>query len=325
MFTLAPPIFARTRRSALVASVLFVPLLLSACASPAPKWQGPDESATFGVAPASSKLPLPAYKEVAAAYNKRLIGCDRFAARANIRLTYIDKAGEQQTETPEGTLQVITADPARPKLALSLGKAGQTLFWFGCDGERYWWIDLSDKNDRVAGVGSLALFDAPTPPHGGAKTKLGLAIKPTDLIRLLGVIPLEPTAPAQLQWSRDETLLGIFTRLGSDPTAGSQRLWVDPKTFIPKTIELHDAAGKLALVGEHEGQENIEVTRTGIPELIGARPRVPARVYCRHIDSATDIRLTLTGAKDGPITDKAFNLDELKRRLAVDRVVDLDK
>lgn len=321
MMTMRKPTSVSTRGRLLLAGLL--PLVsIFGCASSEPAWQAPDESAIFGVAPASAKTPLPVYKDVAAAYNKRLIGCDRFAARANIRLVYFDKAGESQVENPEGTLQVITTDPAKPKLALSLGKAGQTLFWFGCDGENYWWLDLSDKNDRVAGIGKLSLFDNPA---GGARKKLGLAIKPTDLIRLLGVIPLDPAARVQLQWSRDGTLLGIVTRLGTGTTSGSQRLWVDPKTLIPKTIELYDPKGKLALVGEHEGQENIEVTRTGIPELVGARPRVPARILCRHIDSASEIRLTLTGVKDGPITDKAFMLEELKRRLGVDRVMDFDK
>lgn len=319
------PLHSRVVR--LAASIVFA-VTLAGCSSPEPAWRAPDESAVFGVAPESAKLLLPEFREVAQAYNKRLVGCDRIAARANIRLVYTDKAGEQQVENPEGTLQVITQDPRRPRLALSLGKAGQTLFWFGCDAERYWWLDLSDKDDRVAGVGRLALFDRPAATGGGpggARQRLGLAIKPTDLIRLLGVIPIEASAPGKLQWSRDGSLLGIVTRLGTARTDGSQRVWADPKTLVPRTIELYDAKGRLVLVGEHEGLENVQITRTGIPELIGARPRVPARVYCRHTESGSDIRLTLTGVKDGPISDKAFDLGELKRRLGVNREVDFDK
>lgn len=309
----------------LISVSLLAGFALVGCASPEPAWREPDESVVFGAAQEGAKKPLPEYAVVVAAYNKRLIGCDRIVARANIRLVYFDKQGERQVENPEGTLQVVTEDPLRPKLALSLGKAGQTLFWFGCDAERYWWLDLSDKNDRVAGVGRLALFDRPAAASGGAKHRLGLDIKPTDLIRLLGVIPLDPKGPARLQWSRDGALLGVVTRLDGPRGGGSQRLWVDPVTLIPRTIELYDRTGRLVMVGEHEGQENIQITRTGIPELIGARPRVPARVLCRHADSGSDIRLTLTGAKDGPISDKAFSLDELKRRLNVDRVVDFDQ
>ncbi|MFN7022626.1 MAG: hypothetical protein ACK4WH_15055 [Phycisphaerales bacterium] len=312
-------------QSGLISVGLLAGFALVGCAPPEPAWREPDESIVFGTAREGAKKPLPEYAAVAAAYNKRLIGCDRIVARANIRLVYFDKQGERQVENPEGTLQIVTEDPFRPKLALSLGKAGQTLFWFGCDAERYWWLDLSDKNDRVGGVGRLALFDRPAVANGVAKQRLGLDIKPTDLIRLLGVIPLDQTGPAKLQWSRDGALLGIVTRLEGARGGGSQRLWVEPATLIPRTIELYNRTGRLVLVGEHEGLENVQITRTGIPELIGARPRVPARVQCFHADSGSDIRLTLSGAKDGPISDKAFSLDELKRRLNVDRVIDFDR
>jgi hypothetical protein len=266
--------------------------------------------------------PLPSYAETAAAYNARLVGTDRLVARANIRLTYFDKDGERRSEQPEGTLQIIRPD----RLALSLGKAGQTLFWFGCDPERYWWIDLTDKAMRVAYVGRHAALDA---PGGAARQQFGIAIRPTDLIQLLGIVPLDPNTKGQMQWSADGKRLGIVTRLaptasGTTAAAGYQRLWVDPVKLIPAKIELYDAALKLVLVGEHEGQENLEITRTGISELIGAHPRVPARVYCRHAESGTDIRLTFTGVKDGRISDRAFVLDELVKQLGVDRVVDLD-
>lgn len=314
--------------------VLIGCLLTSACASDEADspWLKPDDAAVFGQVVTKPNLPaLPKYAEVASRYNKRLIGTDRVVARANIQLTYVDKAGERKSESPEGTLQVISRPSLR--LALSLGKAGQTLFWFGCDAERYWWLDLSDKDDRVAGVGRLALFDGGTGAGGGgAGQRLGIAIKPTDLARLLGVVPLDLNAKAQLQWSRDGKLLGIVTKLSGagtggpgGATTGLQRLWVDPATLVPQIIELYDSKARLVIVGEHEGQENVEITRTGVPELIGARPRLPARVYCRHIESGTDIRLTLTGLKDGPISDKAFNFDELSRRLGVMRVVDFDK
>lgn len=293
-------------------------VLASGCDSGGEKsWLRPDESAQFGTPEAASK-PLPKYSDIAAAYNARLVGTDRIAARANIQLTYIDKEGERKVENPEGTLQVIATPPLR--LALSLGKAGQTLFWFGCDGDRYWWLDLSDKNDRVAGVGRLSKFEG---PDGAAQARLGIAIRPTDLIRLLGVVPLNPESRAQMQWSRDGKLLGVVTRL--DGKSGFQRLWLEPQTYVPRTIELYDKRARLVLVGEHEGQENVQITRTGVEGLVGARPRVPSRVYCRHIESRTDIRLTLTGVRDGPISDKAFDLDELRRRLSVDRTVDLDE
>ncbi|MBY0262817.1 MAG: hypothetical protein K2Q20_10760, partial [Phycisphaerales bacterium] len=83
---------------------------------------------------------LPKFVDVAREYNLRVASLERLSAWSNIKLTYFDEEGKPRTEEPEGRLQIV-----RPsKLALTLGKAGQTLFWFGSDPERYWWIDLTD-------------------------------------------------------------------------------------------------------------------------------------------------------------------------------------
>ena len=96
-------------------------LALPAC-DHAHKAVGPD-----GTAPIVEMGPAPDYSEVAIRYNRRVDRLDRFFARANLNVTYFDQDGEKRNEQPEGRLQVIRPD----RLALSLGRAGQTLFWFG--------------------------------------------------------------------------------------------------------------------------------------------------------------------------------------------------
>lgn len=267
----------------------------------------------------------PAYADVAQRYNGKLVGTDQLIARANIKLTYFDKDGEPQTETPEGTLQIVRTPPMR--VALSLGKAGQTVFWFGCNGDTYWWLDLSDKNDRIAAVGKLSAFDDPA---GLARKRLGLAIQPTDLVQLLGIVPLNTSAPGRVDWTSDGQFWIVSAWLSNDKRDGFQRLVVEPSTLVTRTVELFDGNGQKVLVGEHDvgrggvGLENVQITRTGVPDLVGARPRVPGRVTAHHLETGTEIRLTLTGVRDGPMSEKAFQLDELKRKLGVDREIDLD-
>lgn len=253
--------------------------------------------------------PGPVYQDVATAYNRRVEQLDRVFARANLSITYFDEHGERQKEDPEGRLQVVRPD----RLALSLGKAGQTLFWFGCDPAQYWWFDLSDNSRRIAAVGRHDRFDQ------SASRRIGLAVRPLDLIGVLGITPLDTAGPGATQWSEDGTLIGITTPIAR---RGWQRLWVDPKTYVPRTIEIFDQQRQLVLIADHEGLEAVEQTRTGSG---GRAPQISGRITASHVDSGTDIRLTLTGARDGPISDKAFDLPTLLEKYSVEEVIDLDR
>lgn len=257
--------------------------------------------------------PAPPFGDVARAYNARVAPLDRVFAWTNLKLTYFDEQGEKRTEDPEGRLQVVRPD----KLALSLGKAGTTLFWLGSDSERYWWIDLTDKDKPVAAVGRHALFNDQT------ARRIGLAIQPLDLIRLLGVVPINVSGTGATQWSEDGKQVGITSTLGN---RGFQRIWLDPESLTPQEIELFSKDRQLIARAVHEGVEYVEITRKELPQALGAeRARMPSRVFITHFESGTEVRITLTGVKDGRIVDAAFNLDEILRRNGVERVIDLDK
>lgn len=297
--------------------ILLAVSTLVGCAGEAPA-PLPDAAAAAQPAP---RRPLPTYASAAERYNQRILPLDRLMARATIRLTYTDANGEQRIEQPDGTLQIV-----RPRrLAIDLGKSGQKLFWFGSDDDRYWWLDLSDPDDRVAYVGQHARF---LQAGGGpAAQRLGLAIPPLDFIAATGIVLLDPQARGgQTQWSRDGRRLGIIAPLQpGDASGGLQRIWVDPETMVPFSVELFDARRRFILIAEHEGDERVRITRTGVPGSRGERPRIPARITVRHFETRTEIRVSLSDAKDGPISDKAFMLDELTRRLGVPRRIDLDQ
>lgn len=286
-------------------------LVMGACASE-PSAPLPEPQAAV----AAPRQNLPTYAEAASRYNERVRPLDRLIARATIRLTYTDDQGERRIEQPDGTLQIVRPN----KLAIDLGKSGQKLFWFGADDQRYWWLDLSG-DDHIAYVGRHDQFLAKG--GGPAAQRLGLSIPPMDFIAATGVTMLDPKAKGVTQWSRAGDRLGLVS-----PTAGKdgglQRIWVDPKSMVPVLIELFDSRRRLILTAEHEGEERVEMTRTGVPGSRGERPRIPARITVRHFESNTEIRVSLSGAKDGPISDKAFMLDELLRRLSVQEVIDLD-
>jgi hypothetical protein len=252
----------------------------------------------------------PEYAEAARQFNRSIDYLDRVQARANLLLTYYDEEGNERHEDPEGRLQIIRPN----KLAVSLGKAGQVLFWFGCDPEQYWWLDLSDKSKRLAAIGRHDLFDDAT------AQRIGMPIKPLDLIRLLGVVKMDVTVRGATQWSDDGRQLGISSPIGD---RGFQRVWVEPSTMLVHTIEIFDRQRNPVLVSEHTGTEFVEITRD-IPGLKVGQVRMPSRVEITHLETKAKVRVTLTGVKDGPVSEKAFDLPTLLDKYPVDKTIDLD-
>lgn len=276
-----------------------------------------DEPKSDAVTKASAPKPktkaAPPFGDVARAYNARVAPLDRVFAWTNLKLTYFDEKGEKRTEDPEGTLQIVRPD----KLSLTLGKAGTTLFRLGSDPDRYWWIDLTDKDKPIAAVGKHSKFSDQT------ARRIGLAIQPLDLIRLLGVVPINVSSKGATQWSEDGKQVGVTSAIGE---RGFQRVLLDPESLTPQEIELFSKDRQLIARAVHEGVEYVEVTRKDVPQLMGAeRARMPSRVFITHFESGTEVRITLTGVKDGKIIDAAFNLDEILRRNNVERVIDLDR
>lgn len=247
----------------------------------------------------------PGYPEMARRYNERIEPLNKMFARANIRLTYFDENGEKKTEEPEGRLQIVRPD----RLALNLGKAGQILFWFGCDASQYWWFDLTDSSNRILAFGRHDRYNEEV------GKRIGIAMRPLDLIRVLGIVPMDPKAPGATQWSRDRSQVGITTAIGA---RGFQRVWVDPRTDMPVSIEVFDSAKKLVVIAKHSGEEPIELASGRY------RPPIAAQIVVTHIASKTEARLSLTGIKDSGVSEKAFQLPTLLESYPVDRQIDLD-
>jgi hypothetical protein len=133
-------------RCSTLAIAAILGLGLAGCESFQMPWDKDDKGDKPEVKTSSSGKPAPKFVDIARSYNQRVANLDRVSAWSNIKLTYFDEQGEKRSEDPEGRLQIIRPN----KLALTLGKAGQTVFWFGSDPERYWWIDLTDKAKPIA-------------------------------------------------------------------------------------------------------------------------------------------------------------------------------
>ncbi|CAN5867850.1 hypothetical protein BH11PLA1_BH11PLA1_10620 [soil metagenome] len=251
----------------------------------------------------------PTYLNAATRYNATVEDFARvFVAGAVVRIDYTDENGERQNHQVDFTLQMV-----RPTmLALNIRKVGQSLFWLGCDDTRYWWFDFS-KDESTAAVGRHDRFSA------AQARRIGLAIHPLEVIRLLGVTPLAVSdgALGGTQWSSDGMDLGVTSAL---PGGGYVRVWLDPDTFRTRRIELIDRDRRMTLRAVFTGTASLQMR----DQPIG--PAWAERIVISHLASGSTLDLSIFKPTDGAgrISEKAFVFEELVKSLHPRRVIDLD-
>lgn len=258
----------------------------------------------------------PDYATVAKKYNERVELLGRLFARTLVELTFTDEEGKRRSEKGEGFLQVVRPD----RLAMSMSKVGKRLFWFGSDGERYWWIDLVEH--KKAYVGRHANYDK---LRERGTVQPGLGLRPLDIIQMLGTTPLPMKdrggGGGTTQWSSDGKRIGITVARDG----GFVRTWVDPDSYEPSKIELLDKAGKALVVADLSQYEHVELRNRG-----GNTPRVAQRVIIGGqkggplADSLVSI--WLAGIEDHRVNDDAFKFDVVLDEVGVAKtdVVDVD-
>ncbi len=272
------------------------------------------------------KKPVPGYTETARRYNADIAALDTLWCRATTQMRYTDEQGDKRIEQGEGHLQVQRPD----RVALSIGKVGRTLFWMGCDNERYWWMDLSGDT-HVASVGrhdGPARAAAARTNEGGPGGMVG-SVSPRAVSRVLGIVPL-PEKGGTVDWSPDGRQLLLTAPIEGDAgvSGARQRVWVDPEKNIATRVQLLGAppapgkAGVPELAAELSEEQFVELV-----DKPGPKPGVAGKVFVTHPASGTEIRLFLDGLESGGtrIKPAAFNFEQLCKALRVDRVIDLDE
>jgi hypothetical protein len=254
--------------------------------------------------------PLPGYEEIASRFNERTDDLGRMWARAVISLRYIDVDGDRRSEQGDGHVQRRDGW----KLAISVGKLGETFFWLGADEERYWVFDLTSPDRTVAYVGR---HDRLTVEKA---RRAGLMIPPHEYLRLAGLAPL-PTAPDEVRIAWTDAGL---VRLAIDDRGVAWRLELDPLTLEPASVTLLGETGEPALVSELSDYRTVDLAGRGVGE-----PRAPGRVRVRHPESETQISVTIDGdiidgVRAGKPQLRVFDFEVLVDALAPGEVVDLD-
>lgn len=257
-------------------------------------------------------IDLPDARALLLKYNANLAGLDRLWARSIVEIQWRTADKKERFEQGEGNVVMVLPS----KLALSVGKLGNTLLWAGGDAERYWLFDL--KGDGLAYIGAHRNVSK---PRAEDAPTLPLPVQPADLIRLLGVIPLPDTAV-------DEA--ATVTRTESDdyvvfmPDART-KVYVDSSTALPRKIELLDGNGTPVVASYLT--EPIRVELAGKPP--GAWPTINSRIVITVAGRSGKMTLHLSDVSDGReeerIQDRVFDFEKLKALLKPAVVTDLDQ
>ena len=258
---LTPSLCSRSARLWCDSESSYEPVHGSVCMACVPRWAAVVLAGIAGVLlPACGDLPVkpgdkgvvsnpmtpaPSYEVIARTQSLRIADLDRLWARATLRMYTIDKNGDTNEEEADGHVQYIRDR----RLFLAVKKLGETYFQLGSNDTLFWWIDLSDSDHKVALVGEHAKATPKT------AARFGLPVHPLDLIDVLCLLPFPDKPVAPPNWTPDGRYVGVTLQ----GRWGHRRVFLDPKTLVPRKVEAFDGRGALVLSATMSEDEPVKV------------------------------------------------------------------
>jgi hypothetical protein len=275
-------------------------LCLTGC-PPRPALQGPPPPAE-----------TPSYAQLAQRYNRKIAGLTQLWAATSVHLTWTQN-GKEHSERGEGNVIVVLPD----QTAFTFGKVGQTGLWAGCDATRYWYFDFRGEGTAYVGRHTHADLDARNP--------MGVPVRPLDVPKLLGIMPLDPNAlspgggePA-VRWDGGAWLV--------EPPGMHLRLWIDPRSDLAQRLELLDGQAHPTATATLSSPD--QLPSNGVPQADWPWINQALRVELADGGGTLEVRLNSAndGRYDGVIRIKPllFDFDRLVRTHEPAKVVDVDQ
>ena len=264
-------------------------------------------SATPSEPSANATGQVPSYQHVVTRYNQAIATIDRLWARHNVDITWVSD-GKRHHENAEGNLLMLLPD----RIAFTAGKLGVTKLWAGCDGARYWVIDI-DRHHAFFGKHESAAHVI--------EDELPWPVEPRHLPALLGLTPLDPSAkPDEPDVERIGDLLMI------EPPELSRRILLDPATMRPARIDLIDEAGRSWARAQLSNYKQIKLHRTKRQQW----PTLASHIQIDLLSRGDRIVIKMHGMNDGRDRDRikarAFDFDRLIKTFNIppESRIDLD-
>ncbi|MEX0746121.1 MAG: hypothetical protein WD118_11015 [Phycisphaeraceae bacterium] len=247
---------------------------------------------------------VPTYNDLVDRYNAHVMNLDQLWSASRVAMRWTDENGNLQFEQGDG--QLIYRRPN--EIAMTVGQLGQTVLWAGSDDERYWLFDLH-QNDTVM-VGRHEFVGRP------CARQLAYPVSPHAMPHLLGLLPLPPSADAEVIIDRN------YFRI--DPPGTDVRIWIDPTSWQPQRVDLLNDAGEsvvAARLWRHESVRMETVARDAWPRIATA-----ANIYV--LGEEGYLSLSLGSLSDGrrrnQVRDQTFDFDVLLRAHRPREVIELD-
>ena len=253
-----------------------------------------DTSMTPLPASINGREDLPSYAELVERYNANLQRLDRMWATTVVALRYKDENDRWQREQGEGHFIFISPD----RVALTVGKVGNTILWAGSNEERFWLLDL--RKDGIAHVGLRENLGR------ACSQPLPLPVTPDVVPYLLGLLPLD---------SQVGPLGGAVQLVDGhyviEPTGLNLRIKLNVDTALPMQVDLLDPQGQTVIVSELSQHRRVQV------EGLALGPRVATRVQISVVDEDARMNIAMADMNDGrrhnTIRDRTFDYDHLIR------------
>ncbi len=269
---------------------------------------------------------VPTRAELIRRHNAAVAGLGRVWTAAEAKLKWEDPdSGKVRQE--EGSGYLIMVHPSR--VTLTMSKLGKTGLWAGSNETRFWLLDIQDRSEAEAWVGTHANAARP------CSQPLPLPVPPAAVPWLLGLVPLpavksptdDPDAGLPVQTLEGYWVLDFAPGIDGD-VPYAVRMFYDPKTQRPARVDLLDAAGDTALtcyVSDYQPVEQHATTNPTDPTM-PTMPTMPSNARCYTPDGKAELTLSLNDLSDGvgQINDRAFDFDVLQKAYRPRVVHDLD-
>jgi len=260
----------------------------------------------------------PRFTDVARAHNENVAQLGQVWGAASVVIRSTREDGSVRSDQGEGNIMLMRPD----RLALRVGKLSETLFWVGCDDQRYWLFDLASKPTTA----TAGRHDGP----GRARSGLSGSLPTSRFADLLGISIIPEDEPGTTQWSDDGTLVGATFPIYGDhlDPAGFERVWFEAREFMVTKVEIYDLNRQCIVVSDLADPEYVQIAGQGD---IG--PRMNTRAAIGVEGAGVQVNLYMDRLEDGrersgapaKITPRSFQFEELVRALSPAEVIDADR
>lgn len=243
---------------------------------------------------------FPAYRQLAEQHNARVALVQTLYASGIIEIRWRDKKGKH---VEQGNMEMWLHLPRRT--ALRVEKLGEVLLWLGSDETQSWLFDLTGE-ERVLYLGQHEV--------AVQRNEQGIiGVTPSNLLDLMGLMPLPPDDDLHVQYSRERKAWLIETQGFGAPV----RVYFDRISMLPVRVESLAPNGAINFTSVLSRHDSVRIQGIAaaafpkLPHLIDISSEGPEGTAI-DISSGT-VKIAITSTSASPESDQLMRVFDLQR------------